>query len=207
MPSAATWQAGPVDQQPTSTPDSPPLRAEEPEHARWKVHGRRTMYESDWVNVHLDDVELPDGTHIDHHVLDFPRGSAGAVLFDDQDRALLIWRHRYITDTWGWEVPAGWIDAGEDPETAVLHEIAEETGYRAGHLDPMVDYFPLTGISTQHYWTYIATLPQYVRDGRGSETSRLEWFPLQDVSKLARTGRISDGPSLLMLSYFLGLYR
>ena len=54
------------------------------------------MYESDWVNVYLDDVELPDGAHIDHHVLDFPRGSVGAVLVDEQERILLPGR-----DIWG----------------------------------------------------------------------------------------------------------
>lgn len=71
---------------------------------RWIVHGRRTVYVSDWVSVHIDDVELPDGHHVAHHVLDFPRGSVGAVVVNDShDRVLLIWRHRYITDTWGWE--------------------------------------------------------------------------------------------------------
>lgn len=164
------------------------------------------MYESDWVNVYLDDVELPDGEHIDHHVLSFPRGSAGAVLIDDRDRTLLIWRHRYITNTWGWEVPAGWIDGGEDPETAVLREIEEETGYRAGRVEPMVDYYPLAGISTQHYWTYVASQPDYIRDGRGSETSYLAWTPLRNIPELVRSGQVTDGPSLLMLSYFLGVH-
>lgn len=126
---------------------------------RWKVHGRRTMYESDWVNVYLDDVELPDGDNIDHHVIDFPRGSAGAIVIDDQDRTLLIWRHRFITDRWGWEVPAGWIEAGEDPETAVRREIEEETGYRVGSIRPLVEYFPLAGISTQRYQTFIGSEP------------------------------------------------
>lgn len=195
-----------MDQQPTSTPDSKTLDLDKPDGHRWKVHRRRTMYESDWVNVHLDDVELPDGTHIDHHVLDFPRGSAGAVLVDDQGQILLIWRHRFITDTWGWEVPAGWIDAGEDPETAVRREIEEETGYRATSLAPMIEYSPLAGISTQHYWTYVATRPEFVRDGRGSETSQLAWMSPQRVAELARAGEIPDGPSLLMLSYYLGIY-
>jgi 8-oxo-dGTP pyrophosphatase MutT (NUDIX family) len=164
------------------------------------------MYESDWVNVYIDDVELPDRTHIEHHVLDFRKGSAGAVLVDDSKRILLIWRHRFVTDRWGWEVPAGWIDGGEDPETAVRREIEEETGYRAGHIEPMVDYFPLAGISTQHYWTYVATQPEYIREGRGNETTRLEWISIAEIPKLARAGLITDGPSLLMLSYFLGVH-
>ena len=84
---------------------------------RWTVHGRRAMYESDWVNVYLDAVELPDGHQIDHHVLTFPKASQTAVVLNDaRDHVLLIWRHRFITDTWGWEVPAGWVEPGEEPE-------------------------------------------------------------------------------------------
>jgi 8-oxo-dGTP pyrophosphatase MutT (NUDIX family) len=165
------------------------------------------MYESDWVNVHLDDVELPDGTHLEHHVLDFPRGSVGAVFVDDQDRTLLIWRHRFITDRWGWEVPAGWIDPGEDPDTAIRREIEEETGYRAGRIERMVDYKPLAGISTMHYTAYVAKQPEYVRTILAeSETSRVAWTPLADVPRLVHSGHIQDGPSLLMLSYYLGMY-
>lgn len=173
---------------------------------RWKVHGRRTMYESDWVNVHLDDVELPDGEHLRHHVLDFPRGSAGAVFVDDQANTLLLWRHRFITDSWGWEVPAGWIDAGESPKDAALREIEEETGYRANHIEPMVDYFPLAGISNQHYYTFIASEPLFLRSELGNETAAIRWTPIEEVPRLARNGKITDGPSLLMLSYYLGAY-
>ena len=79
---------------------------------RWTVHGRRTMYESDYVNVYLDDVEVPDGQHLEHNVLEMPRPSVGSVVVDDDDRTLLIWRHRFITDRWGWEVPAGWGGSG-----------------------------------------------------------------------------------------------
>jgi len=90
---------------------------EDQDVTRWSVHGRRTIYESEWVNVYLGDVELPDGQHIDHHVLTFPKASQTAVVLNDaRDHVLLIWRHRYITDTWGWEVPAGWVEPGEEPE-------------------------------------------------------------------------------------------
>src|SRR4051812_34934625 len=97
---------------------------------KWQVDGTRPADRSSWVEVWLDDVELPDGEHIEHHNLKFPRASTTAVVVDDRDRTLLTWRHRYITDTWGWEVPAGWAEPGEDPADAIRREIEEETGYR-----------------------------------------------------------------------------
>lgn len=34
-----------------------------------------------------------------------------------------------------WQMPQGGIDAGEDPRTAALRELWEETGVREGHVD------------------------------------------------------------------------
>jgi 8-oxo-dGTP pyrophosphatase MutT (NUDIX family) len=175
---------------------------------RWIVRGRRAMYESDWLNVYIDDVEIPGGRRFEHHVLTMTRGSAGAVIVDDQDRVLLLWRHRFITDKWGWEVPAGWVDPGETPEQAVRREVEEETGWRVGHLESMADYNPLAGISSMEYRAFVAKPAEHVgRPPDPSESSKVEWIPLADVPKLARDGLIPDGPSLLMLSYYLGVYR
>ncbi len=46
----------------------------------WKVLRRETVYQSPWINLHQDWVELPDGTIIEgHHVLDYPRPAVGVV--------------------------------------------------------------------------------------------------------------------------------
>jgi 8-oxo-dGTP pyrophosphatase MutT (NUDIX family) len=147
---------------------------EDQDVTRWTVHGRRAMYESEWVNVYLDDVELPDGHHIDHHVLTFPKTSQTAVVLNDaRDHVLLIWRHRFITDAWGWEVPAGWVEPGEDPEAAIRREIEEETGYAAGHIEPMVSYNALSGISTMRFTAYVGW---EARQSLGSTALKLRIF-------------------------------
>lgn len=171
---------------------------------RWQVHSREVIYQSSWINLYLDDVELPDGHHVAHHVLDMPRRSVGAIVIDDQDRSLLVWRHRFITGKWGWEVPAGWADPGEEPEQAARREIEEETGWRAGHVEKLVEYHPLSGISSMHYTAFLATDVERVGDPPDTnETSRVEWIPLREIPEMATKGQIVDGPSLLILSYYL----
>lgn len=175
---------------------------------RWQVHGRRQVYGSEWVNVWLDDVELPGGQRIAHHVLTFPRPSVTAVVVDDRDQVLLLWRHRHITDTWGWEVPAGWAEQGEDLAITAAREVEEETGYRAGRVVPLTSYNALSGISTMRFSSFLVTGAELVgKPADRSESSRVEWVPLADVPKLARDGQITDGPSLTALSYYLGMYR
>src|ERR1700682_5792156 len=98
---------------------------------RWVVHGERTVYESPWVSLALADVEVPGGGRFEHHVVRMP-GEAAAAVVRDQDRVLLIHRHRFITDTWGWEIPAGRVEAGEDPMAAAAREPLQETRRAAG---------------------------------------------------------------------------
>lgn len=176
--------------------------------AAWRIRGSRPAYTGPWVEVWIDDVQLPDGRHIDHHVLKFPRASVGAVVIDRLDRTLLLWRHRHITDTWGWEIPAGWAEPGEEPVEATRREVEEETGYRPTAITEMTSYKPMAGISTMSYTTYLVTDATRVGTPRDSyEASRIEWIPLVDIPHLAASGDITDGPSLTALAYYLGIHR
>ncbi|MFC7614857.1 NUDIX hydrolase [Actinokineospora soli] len=154
--------------------------------------------------VDLDDVEVPGGARFEHHVIRFPRVSVGAVVVEGE-RVLLLWRHRFTTDTWGWEIPAGWVDPGEEPDDAVRREILEETGHRVGVVEPLIRYHPLTGISDQRYRVYIAS--DACREGQpeAGESSRVEWVPVADLRNLIANGQITDGPSLTALATFLAL--
>jgi hypothetical protein len=68
---------------------------------RWTVHGEKPLYEDEWLDIRLADVELPDGRHLEHRLIRTPAGAGCVTIRDEQ--VLLLWRHRFITDTWGWE--------------------------------------------------------------------------------------------------------
>jgi 8-oxo-dGTP pyrophosphatase MutT (NUDIX family) len=123
------------------------------------------------------DVCQPDGTRFEHHAVDIPQVAAAAVL--DRDRVLMLWRHRFITDTWSWELPAGVVDDGEDPRQAAERETLEETGVAARGLRDLVYVLPAPGISTaEHhvFWTYDFTVTEGNVDP--NESSAIDWIPL-----------------------------
>lgn len=175
---------------------------------KWIEHGRRTVYASPWVNVELADIEVPGGDRFEHHVLAMPRTSNTAVVTDADERVLLLYRHRFIPDQWGWEVPGGWGDPGESPVETIRREIEEETGWRPGRIEKMTDYYAMAGISDAHFTVSHAT--DCVRIGEpedAAESTKVEWVPLDDVRKLIKAGEVIDGPSLAALAYYLGVWR
>jgi 8-oxo-dGTP pyrophosphatase MutT (NUDIX family) len=172
---------------------------------RWTVHGERSLYDSEWVRLTLVDVELPSGKRFDHHVVRMPAPAAGVVVSDPgHDRVLLLWRHRFTTDTWGWEIPAGRVDDGETPAEAGARETLEETGWRPGPLRPLVSYHPYNGVSDGTFHLFAADAAELVGAPTDSdEAERVEWLPWPAVRAAIDAGQVGDGLSLTALLWVL----
>lgn len=171
---------------------------------RWTVHGEQVIYDSDWVRLSLVDVEVPDSHRFDHHVVRLPRHAAGVVVHDPDRGVLLLWRHRFITDTWGWEVPAGKVDPGEDAATAAAREVLEETGWRAGPLTHLTGYHPVSGVGDHRFELFAAAGATHVGDPTDhSEAERVEWVPVGRLREEITAGRVENGLSLTALLWCL----
>lgn len=175
--------------------------------AIWKVHGKRNLYKSEWVELWLDDVEQPGGHRFEHHVLRFPRESVYAVVVRNES-ILMMWRHRFITNVWGWEIPAGWVDPGETPDAAIRREVEEETGWRPHEPQKVASYYAQSGMSDMHFTLFLVELADHIgKPEDTSESSEIAWIPIRDLPNLVRAGKIQDGPALLAITYFLGICR
>jgi len=175
---------------------------------RWTIHSERSVYDSEWVRLVLADVELPDGFRFDHHVVRFPHAAAGVVMRDPERGLLLMWRHRFITDTWGWEIPAGRIEPGETPEQAAEREAVEESGWRPGRLRPLGAYAPSNGTTDQIFHLFVADGATHVGDPVDAyESERIEWVPTDRARQLIAGGEVRDGLSLTALLWVLAFDR
>lgn len=164
---------------------------------RWNVHGERNLYTSEWMSLVMVDVEPPGADRFEHHIVRFPRAASGAIVHDPALGVLLLWRHRFSTDAWGWEVPAGRVEDGEDPAEAAARETLEESGWRPGPLEHVVSFNPAAGVADLTFHAYLARGAQHVGDPVDHlESERIEWVPLETVREELRAGRILDGLSV-----------
>jgi 8-oxo-dGTP pyrophosphatase MutT (NUDIX family) len=170
----------------------------------WLIHGRRSIYESSWVSLEMVDLELPDGRRFEQHVVRMARPVAAVVAVDDHDRVLLMWRHRHVTDTWGWEIPAGRVEEGESPIEAAARETEEETGWRPGELRPIVVSQPSSGSVDSRHHLFRADGAEHIGPPTDiTEAERIEWVPLDQVRPLIDQGKIVSGATLIGLLHVL----
>lgn len=170
---------------------------------RWTVHDEEPLYTDEWLDIRHADVELPDGRHLDHRLIRTPPG-AGAIVTDRQQRVLLLWRHRFITDAWGWEIPIGKIDDGESPADAAVREVEEETGWRPDHLTPLLFTNPSPGLlDSAHHIFRTSTATYTGPPAEAFEAERIAWVPLADIGDLIDKCNITSGTTIAALLYYL----
>lgn len=169
----------------------------------WEVVSERTLYKDRWLDVRSADVKLPDGRHLDHRLIRMPP-SAGAVVLNNNREALLIWRHRFITGRWGWEIPMGIIRPDEDPAEAAAREVLEETGWKPLEMRPLLYGQPAAGIMNLAHHVFVSeNAVERSSPSDGFESSRIEWIPLSDVPELISKQQIVNYAPMacLLLAY------
>ncbi|WP_371666393.1 NUDIX hydrolase [Streptomyces sp. NBC_00289] len=169
----------------------------------WKTHGERQIYTNPWVNLCLVDVQQPDGRRWEYHVVRLRHLAVAAVVNDHQE-VLMMWRHRFITDAWAWELPMGLVEEGETPEAAAAREVLEETGWRPGPIKPLIYAEPANGITDSQHHVFRADGATY--DGpptEKNESDRIEWIPLSEIRGMIDRREIVSSGSLVGLLYVL----
>src|SRR5437879_5200113 len=131
------------------------------EAGQWRTFGEREVYTSPDVQVRQVDVELAGGERVWHHVVQLHR-AALMVLMDEQGRVLLVRRHRLVPDRWGWEVPGGPVDEGEEPAEAAARELEDSTGYRAGRVGHLITFQPMAGSVDAEHVVFVGQDPERV---------------------------------------------
>ncbi|MET4644247.1 8-oxo-dGTP pyrophosphatase MutT (NUDIX family)/DNA-binding transcriptional regulator YhcF (GntR family) [Streptomyces atratus] len=169
----------------------------------WQIHGERTVYDNRWVKLTLVDVEPPGVERFEHHVVRLHHVSIAAVL-DDQDHVLMLWRYRFVADKWGWELPGGIVDEGEDARATALREVEEETGWRPDSLDHVVTFQPMIGMVDSPHEIYVGKGAQHVGDPTDiEEAGHVAWVPLSDIPGLMARDELMGSGTLVALLHVL----
>ena len=152
------------------------------------------------------DVGAPNGERWEYHVVHLGR-IAVALIVDDQDRVLMLWRYRFITEQWGYELLGGLVDGGEDAAVTAAREAEEESGWRPlGEPEPLVSFEPLPGQATAPVEVFLWRGAKRIGEPTDTEeVGRVEWVPLVRVPELVQRQELLGAGTLVALLYYLAL--
>jgi 8-oxo-dGTP pyrophosphatase MutT (NUDIX family) len=168
-----------------------PKRASE-----WTIHGERVIDDSRRAVLSVADVELPDGVRFEQYVLRVP-GAAMVIVIDDDQRVLMMWRHRFVIDRWVWELPGGYLDPDEDPAVCAAREVEEETGWRPRRMEKLISFQPMVGTIDQDNIVYLARGADFSGSTPDvNEAERIGWIPLDEVRQHIDSGTIVGAGSV-----------
>jgi ADP-ribose pyrophosphatase len=149
------------------------------------------------IEVNIERVELPNGTTASLEIIRHP-GGAAVLALDAENRVCLLRQYRHAAGGWVWELPAGKIDNREPPLQTAQRELEEEAGVAAGSWQSLGDTLSSPGVFTEVVHLYLATqltaLPPRPEE---HEVFEVHWLPFNDVLRMARSGELRDGKSLV----------
>lgn len=144
------------------------------------------------IRVYLDVHTTPDGQTVRRDRIEHP-GAVVILPVVDADHVCLLRNHRFVVNATLWEVPAGTLEPGEDPELAARRELAEETGYHAAEWQSLGYFYASPGVLDEKLHLYVARNltpgPTALEPGEEIESVTL---PLTEAVAMCLDGRIQD---------------
>ncbi len=176
---------------------------------RARLLSSKTVYKGKVFWVTSDDVLEPGGIRVRRDVVRH-NGSVVILAIDarrnpDDPEILLIRQYRHAAGQFLLELPAGRIEPGEKLMPAAKRELLEETGYKARKWSHHVRYYASPGFLAESMDILLAEdLVHAPGEGTPDEDEHIEVrpTPLSEAVRLALTGKLHDGKSLIGILFY-----
>ena len=158
---------------------------------------REDKFKGRILDVHVDTVSLPDGKTATREVADHPGGVA-IVAIDNEGNVLTVKQYRYAFSRVLEEIPAGKLEKGEDPYTAAVRELKEETGAVAARFTSLGSIIPSPGCYGETLYLYLAEDLQFGEmEPDEDEFLSLCRTPFADMVARIMAGELDDAKTVV----------
>jgi ADP-ribose pyrophosphatase len=160
------------------------------------------LFDGKVFDIDRDRVRMPNGREVTLDIVRHPR-SVVLLPVPEPGRIILVRQYRYPVHRWLWELPAGSVDPGEDPEAAARRECHEEIGQVPDTIVRLAALYPTPGYCDEEmYFFRLAGLATATEAAALDEDEDLEprTFLLRDARDMVRRGEIVDMKTVVGLT-------
>jgi ADP-ribose pyrophosphatase len=168
-----------------------------------QVLGTRRVFEGRIVRVRVDDVIYSNGNRSTVEVVEH-NGGVSVIAVPEPGKIVLVRQFRPAIGRELWEVPAGKLEAGEDPTVAAERELIEETGYRCATMRKLWTFYTAPGFCTELLHLYLAEgLTPGEAQPEADEVLSTHVFDVEEVWAMIERGEIPDAKTQVAVAWAL----
>lgn len=162
------------------------------------------IHDAGFIQIHHDEIELPNGK-ITQRMVVRHSGAACVLAITDENQVVLVRQWRYATGQALLELPAGKLDAGEDPAECALRELAEETPYTAERVEKILHFYSAPGFCDEVLHIYRAVNVQANSSLKPDEDEFVETVLMSknEARQAIADNTICDAKTLIALQVWL----
>ena len=163
-----------------------------------KVISSKKVYSGRVFDVFLDKIHEGE-TEYERDVV-MHNGSAVIVpVFADKTVAL-VKQYRHAAQKYLFEIPAGSLDKGENPEAGARRELEEEIGVTAAKLEKLTEFYVSPGFLSEKMFVFLATdLTETAQNLEDDELIEIEKFTFEQAFEMIRKNEIEDAKTIVGL--------
>lgn len=155
----------------------------------------RRIHEGRIINLREDTVTLPSGRSAKREIIEH-KGAVCIVPVLPDGRIVMVRQYRKAAESALLEIPAGGLNAGEDPLACAERELMEECGLR-GKLTPLFTCYLAPGYSTELMYGYLGEdFQQHDPTPEEDENLEIEMHTLDALLPMIDDGRIRDSKTI-----------
>ncbi len=156
----------------------------------------RNVFDGVLLHVYKDEIELPNGNNAVREYIKH-QGAVCVVPVTDEMEVIAVKQYRYPIGRVTIEIPAGKLDAGEEPLTAAKRELSEETGVECADIEYIGGLYPSVAYTDEIIHMYVAknlVFGQAHTDD--DEFLNVVKIPLKDFVDMVMDGKIQDSKTM-----------
>ena len=166
-----------------------------------KTIKKNYIYHGKILSLRNDEAQLFNGEPCKREIVEHSGGAC--VLFVQENKVLFVRQYRYAYGESVLEIPAGKLNAGEEPKLAAERELREETGVYGAKLTPICTLYPSPGYTNEKIYIYLATGGKTgAQSPDADEFLEVEWIELSRVREMLKKGEFNDAKTIVALQYY-----
>ena len=174
----------------------------------YKRLDRELVYKGVIVDFYQDTMQIPNGNKAKWDLISH-KGATAVVAVREDGKLFMVRQYRNPLERMTLELPAGALNTREeDPEACARRELEEETGYKAGKMEHLVDIFTSVAFCDEKIYMYLASdLIPSKQNLDENEFLNVEIHDIESLIQMIYDGKIQDSKTIVgLMTYYHKYY-